>query len=187
MNRRGIATIALVLSITLAAGLASACGDDDNGDNGDNGIEGAATTVASAVTGAGTEVADGDGAGGSAPVVNVALQEFEVSPQPDSVAAGTVTFRATNNGPEDEHEMVVIKTDLAASDLPTKDDGSVDEDGDGIDVIDEIEEFPVGETQELEVDLDAGSYVLVCNVVEEEDGQTESHYQEGMRTAFTVQ
>ena len=183
MKRRWIATIALIVGAMAAAGLASACGDDDDADNV---LEDVGTTVASAVTGAGTSVA-GDGGGGSAPVVNVTLQEFEVSPQPDSVAAGQVTFRATNNGPEDDHEMVVIKTDLAADELPTKDDGSVDEDGDGIDIIGEIEEFPVGETQELEVDLDAGAYVLICNVVEEDNGQTESHYQEGMRTAFTVE
>ena len=183
MNRSWIPTIALVLTTMLAAGLASACGDDDDGDNAPEEV---ATTVSSVVSGGATSVAPGDG-GGAAPVVNVTLQEFEVVAQPDSVAAGKVTFRATNNGPEDEHEMVVIKTDLAADALPTKDDGSVDEDGDGIDAIDEIEEFPVGETKELDVDLDAGSYVLICNVVEDEDGQTESHYQEGMRTAFTVE
>jgi len=37
------------------------------------------------------------------------------------------------------------------------------------------------------VDLDAGNYVLICNIVEEEDGETVSHYQEGMRTPFTVE
>jgi hypothetical protein len=29
--------------------------------------------------------------------------------------------------------------------------------------------------------------VLICNIVEEEDGVTESHYQLGMRRAFTVE
>ena len=91
MNRRWIATIALVLGTTLSAGLASACGDDDDGENV---VEDAATTVASAVTGAGTSVAGDDGGGGSAPAVTVTLQEFEISPQPDSAAAGEVTFRA---------------------------------------------------------------------------------------------
>ena len=32
---------------------------------------------------------------------------------------------------------------------------------------------------------DAGSYVLICNVYSVEE--QESHYQEGMRTAFTVE
>jgi hypothetical protein len=29
--------------------------------------------------------------------------------------------------------------------------------------------------------------VLICNIAEVENGELESHYQEGMRTAFTVQ
>ena len=41
----------------------------------------------------------------------------------------------------------------------------------------------VGETKDLTISLEIGDYVLICNMVE--DG--ESHYQEGMRTAFTVE
>jgi hypothetical protein len=38
------------------------------------------------------------------------------------------------------------------------------------------------------VDLESGSYVLICNIVEkEEGGEVESHYQNGMRTEFTVE
>jgi uncharacterized cupredoxin-like copper-binding protein len=118
--------------------------------------------------------------------VDVTLQEFAVSPSTSSVSAGEVTFDATNDGPNDPHELVVIRTDLAITDLPTGDDGAVLEDGDGIEVIGEIEEFPVGETQTATYDLDAGAYVLICNIVEVEDGEDESHYQEGMRAAFTV-
>ncbi len=118
--------------------------------------------------------------------VDVGLQEFAVSPSTSSVSAGEITFDATNDGPNDPHELVVIKTDLAVTDLPTGDDGAVLEDGDGIEVIGEIEEFPVGETRSAAYDLDAGAYVLICNIVEIEDGENESHYQEGMRAAFTV-
>jgi hypothetical protein len=81
---------------------------------------------------------------------------------------------------------VVIKTDLAADALPTSEEGAVDEAGSGIEVIGEIEEFEPGETQSATFDLEAGSYVLICNVVEEEDGEKEAHYKLGMRTAFTV-
>jgi hypothetical protein len=35
------------------------------------------------------------------------------------------------------------------------------------------------------VDLDAGNYVLICNIWDEDE--QESHYQEGMRAAFTVE
>ena len=33
----------------------------------------------------------------------------------------------------------------------------------------------------------AGSYVFICNIAEIEDGALESHYEEGMRVAFTVE
>jgi hypothetical protein len=52
-----------------------------------------------------------------------------------------------------------------------------------MEVIDEIEDIPVGESQDLTVSLDAGSYVLICNIVE----SGEVHYAMGMRTAFTVE
>jgi uncharacterized cupredoxin-like copper-binding protein len=116
--------------------------------------------------------------------VAVTLQEFAVGTVPASAAAGSVTFNATNNGPDDDHEFVVIQTDLSSTDLPTKPDGSVDEEGEGITVIDEIEEFPPGETETLTVDLAAGSYALICNIYDAEE--KEAHYEEGMRTSFTV-
>jgi hypothetical protein len=36
-------------------------------------------------------------------------------------------------------------------------------------------------------DLKPGKYALICNLVEIEQGKLESHYQEGMRAAITVQ
>jgi uncharacterized cupredoxin-like copper-binding protein len=119
----------------------------------------------------------------AAGVVNVTLQEFSVIPDADSAPAGDVTFHVTNEGPEDAHEFVVIRTDLAPEELPTVEDGSVDEEGEGVTVVDEIEDIPVGESQDLQVSLDAGAYVLICNIVEED----EAHYAMGMRTAFTVE
>jgi len=118
-------------------------------------------------------------------VVNVDLNEWTVSPDPASVSAGSVTFNAANIGTED-HELVIIKTDLAPEALPTKADGSVDEEGAGIQAIDEIEEFPEGEQQSLSLNLEPGAYVLICNLVEEHEGETMIHYAEGMYTAFPV-
>lgn len=126
-----------------------------------------------------------DGGGGGGGNVAVTLQEFSVGTDPASAPAGSVTFDATNDGPDDQHEFVVIKTDLGLTDLPTDENGAVDEEGDGIEIIDEIEPFDVGETKTLTVDLEAGSYVLICNVWDEEE--QEAHYQEGMRTSFTVE
>jgi uncharacterized cupredoxin-like copper-binding protein len=126
-----------------------------------------------------------DEGGGEGGTVDVTLQEFAVGASPASVSSGSVTFNATNNGPEDDHELVVVKTDLAPDALPTQENGAVDEEGEGIKVIGEIEEFPVGESESASFDLEAGAYVLICNIYDEDE--QESHYQEGMRTAFTVE
>jgi uncharacterized cupredoxin-like copper-binding protein len=117
--------------------------------------------------------------------VQITLQEFAVAADPASVPAGSVTFEATNEGPDDVHEFVVIATDLAVTELPTVEDGSVDEAGEGLEVIGEIEDIPVGETQSVTLDLEAGNYALICNIYDADED--EAHYQEGMRTSFTVE
>lgn len=123
---------------------------------------------------------------GATGAVNVTLQEWAVLPDPESAAAGDVTFAITNDGPDDAHEFVVIRTDLAPDALPTNENGSVDEEGDGIEVIDEVEEkIEPGATADLSVTLAPGNYVLICNVYDEEE--QEAHYQMGMHTAFTVE
>jgi len=126
-----------------------------------------------------------DPGGGTA--VDVTLQEWAVVPAQASVPAGTVTFAVTNDGPVDPHELVVFKTDLGHRALPTREDGGVDEEGEGVELIGEIEEFEPGATESGSFELAAGNYVLICNLVEEEDGELESHYKLGMSTEFTVE
>lgn len=119
----------------------------------------------------------------SAPAsVEVTLQEWAVVPASASVPAGSVTFTAKNIGPNDAHEMVVLRTDLAPGALPTQADGSIDEEGAGVTLVGEVEEVAVGTTKTVTLDLAAGKYVLLCNIV---DGD-EVHYRLGMRTAFEV-
>ena len=155
-----------VLLTVLVAGLALvACGDEEP--------TGAPATQAATTTARTT--------------VEVTLQEFSVLSAPASAPAGQVTFEGKNTGPKDPHELVVIKTDLAPDALPTTSEGKVDEEGAGVELIGEIEEFKVGETRSSSFDLTAGSYALICNIVEKEEGKTEAHYQLGMRTAFTVE
>jgi uncharacterized cupredoxin-like copper-binding protein len=113
------------------------------------------------------------------------VQEFAVIPAAASAPAGDVTFNVTNDGPDDTHEFVVFKTDLAPDALPTNEDGTVDEEGEGVEHIDEIEDIAVGDTQSLSVNLQAGNYVLICNIYDE--AEQEAHYQEGMRVGFTVE
>ncbi len=118
--------------------------------------------------------------------VNVTLQEWAVLPDTLSVPAGSVTFNATNIGPMDPHELVIVRTDIPAAELPTREDGAFDEEAEGVEVIGEIEEFDVGLTESATFDLEPGSYVLLCNLVEEEDGEMEAHYQMGMWIDFEV-
>ena len=121
---------------------------------------------------------------GAGTTVLVTLQEWAVVPTSTSAGAGAVTFQVTNTGPEDVHEFVVLKTDLDPAALPTDANGAVTEDTTGITVVDEIEDIPVGQTQELTVTLEAGKYVLLCNIYDETE--KEAHYTMGMRIPFDV-
>jgi iron uptake system component EfeO len=128
-------------------------------------------------------------AAGNGTTVQVALQEWAIVPDTASASAGDVTFEIENTGDE-THEFVILRTDLDVLDLPTAEDGSVDEEGAGIEVVDEVEDLAAGASETLTVDLESGNYALICNIVEEEmDMEMEhdpSHFQSGMRTSFTV-
>jgi len=173
MRKRTLLLAAGLMLLAIVFG-AIACGDDDE----DDAEEPTATEAA--------DETPSDGETPAAGAIDVQLLEFEIVPDPESAAAGEVTFNARNIG-EEVHELVVIKTDLASEALPTTEDGAVDEAGEGIEVIGEIEEFAAGGEESATFELDAGSYVLICNVTEEEeDGTIENHYAEGMFAPFTV-
>jgi iron uptake system component EfeO len=146
----------------------------------------ALSIAALALAGCGTGSASPSAAssGAAATTIDVELQEWAVVPSVTTAPAGTVTFAVTNKGPDDVHEFVVLKTDLDPADLPTDETGAVDEEGEGIEVVDEIEDVPVGQSEELEVTLAAGNYVLLCNIYDKEE--KEAHYQMGMHIAFVV-
>ena len=140
----------------------------------------ACTTTPSSTPVASTPSSPAAGAG----TIEVTLQEWAVVPASTSLTAGEVTFHVTNTGPEDVHEFVVLKTDLDPAALPTDARGAVTEAGSGIEVIDEIEDIAVGDAQDLTVTLEAGKYVLLCNIYDETE--KEAHYKMGMRTPFQV-
>jgi len=73
---------------------------------------------------------------------------------------------------------VVFKTDLAPDALPVDEDGNVDEAGEGVELVDEIEDIAPGDTPSLTVNLDAANYVIICNIP--------GHYAQGMHTPFVV-
>lgn len=116
--------------------------------------------------------------------IDVVLSEWTVVPSAASVAAGKIYFLADNQGPDDPHELVIVKTSLAPDELPIV-DGRVNEDV--VEIIDEIEPFKPGTKASIVLELEAGTYVLLCNIAEEEEGELESHVELGMRTAFTVE
>ena len=104
------------------------------------------------------------------------VEEWKVSVAPNTATAGEVKFTIENAGTIG-HEFLVVKTDIL--------DGKITLDGDhfsepspGLEVIDEIGEFPAGTTELLVLSLDAGNYQLVCNLP--------GHYAAGMHASFVV-
>jgi hypothetical protein len=142
-----------------------------------------AEPLASTDLAATSEIDDG---GAPARAVLVRVEEFMVKPSRSSAKAGTLEFLVLNKGTE-MHEFVIVRTDLTIDELPTNEDGSFDEEGEGVGVIDEIEEIQPGTMERITVSLEPGHYVLLCNRVEvEEDGEVESHFMEGMHADFTA-
>ena len=103
--------------------------------------------------------------------------DYSITLDESSAPAGEVTFDVTNEA-EQPHEFVVFKTDLAEDALPVDADGNVDEEGDGVELVDELEDIAPGDNPSLTVTLDAASYVVICNLP--------GHYKQGMHTSFTV-
>lgn len=121
--------------------------------------------------------------GEKASKIAVKLSEWRIEPGVSEVKTGKVKFEVSNAGSE-PHEFVIIKTDLPASSLPTI-EGKVDETK--VNLIDEIEPFAAGASESVKVKLSPGKYVFICNIVERVPGQpVESHYLQGMATAFVV-
>jgi len=108
--------------------------------------------------------------------IRVMMDEWTIKPNPASVAAGPVTFEVTNQGAI-EHELIVLKTDLAPTSLKMRAaEDRVDEGASG-ENLGEVE-LAAGKTGSLSIDLPAGRYVLLCNLL--------IHYKQGMVTSFEV-
>lgn len=90
------------------------------------------------------------------------------------MAAGVVDFVVTNDGGE-PHELVVIRSDVGTSELGTV-DGVVPEAD--VDFRGEVEEFPAGAIRVGTFRLEAGRYLLICNIPQ--------HYEQGMVAEFVV-
>jgi len=104
--------------------------------------------------------------------VTVKLKEFKVIPSVTTVKAGKVTFVVSNVG-KINHEMVVVKTNVAPGKLKENAEHEVSEKGAvGEAVVDH------GKTGKVTLTLKPGKYQLLCNLP--------SHYTAGQYIGFTV-
>lgn len=107
---------------------------------------------------------------------SVELKEFSITVDPSAVTSGKVMFETRNTGVA-IHELVVLRTNLAAGSLPMKGD-KVDEEAAEMTSLGEIGEFSGGKTESKIFEMTRGTYVLICNIP--------GHYKQGMRTTLTV-
>ncbi|MEA3054881.1 MAG: hypothetical protein QOD30_313 [Actinomycetota bacterium] len=143
----------LILLVAAAVGMAACGGDDD-----DSATEATTTTKAAA------PVCDVVGDSDTTPTsdLDVTLAEWSIEHEGDSASAGIVNLVVHNEG-NVEHEIAI-------------------ENGAGK-LIGEIEPFASGSTCEGAFELAAGSYTLLCEIVDE-DGM--SHAEHGMKAQLTV-
>ncbi len=110
--------------------------------------------------------------------VSIELGSYFVTPSVAAVPAGTVNF-TVNNPDTRDHVFIGIKTDLAADALVMA--GAAADPAASGTVLGTItrEDLGAGASANISFELDAGSYVLICN--------RGSHYSRGMNVAFTVE
>ncbi len=134
---------------------------------------------------------DNGGSSGSSNTVSISMDDqggtYTMDTSPSSIAAGSVTFDISNVGLI-AHEFKVVKLNEAGmaadlADLPTE-AGLISESGNMVDGVGTIlgslleADLPADSSDELTLDLEAGEYMLLCNVA--------THYQLGMWSEFTV-
>lgn len=112
------------------------------------------------------------GAAGSKTVVTVRLKEWGVLPTPLKTKHGVVAFSVRNIGKLD-HELVVLKTNVAPTKLPVKKAKALE-----IGRVGRVGPLKPGASRTLTLTLKAGKYVLICNLL--------GHYKGGQRIGFGV-
>lgn len=194
-----LVSLALVLGGPL--GLA-ACGDDDGADvreigeteGSGSGSGSGSASGSTAASGSGSASGSASGAAaaeaecapvgedleaGAAETVAVTLEDYAFDPSEIEVAAGIVTFEASNAGDE-AHELAFLP---GGGDVPLTEDGAPDEEALAAAGAFELEAFGPGQDCNATYELEAGEYTLFC-IVEAADGET--HYEKGMSGTLTV-
>jgi uncharacterized cupredoxin-like copper-binding protein len=125
-----------------------------------------------AATACGSSASAGSPAG---PVVPVTERDFRII-VPRSVAAGDLTLRVHNEGP-DTHEFIIVRAGRGK--LPMRSDGlTVDEEMLQQREAGSLQPGQPGATRDLHVDLRPGRYILFCNM--------SGHFMGGMRAVLVV-
>jgi uncharacterized cupredoxin-like copper-binding protein len=108
--------------------------------------------------------------------IKATLRTNTIQLDANHVKAGTVTFEVSN-APDTglTHELVVLKTDLAADKLPVK-NGQVSESQ--FKKMGEVEDIDPGKNKRLTLKLAPGRYVLICN--------QPGHYAMGLHSSLLV-
>jgi len=114
--------------------------------------------------------------GGNSNIIVGTEKEWVIAIDHAEAKAGYVTFVVSNIGTIG-HEFLVVKTDIEDGKITLAGD-HFEEPSPGLEVIDEIGEYKVGETHSLTLNLEAGNYQLVCNLP--------AHYGAGMHISFKV-
>ena len=117
----------------------------------------------------GAACGDGDG-----DAIDVTLVDDGVTLSETEVASGSLTFHTTNDGTQ-THEIEVFEGEEDPATLPIEDHVA---DTEGWTLIDEIEDITPGASADLTLDLEAGTYQVVCNLP--------GHFENGMYSTLTV-
>ena len=161
MRSPTVAALAATCLVLLAAG----CGDDDN-----TPAEGNPTVIGTSETA--TPQAPG-GTGAEDTKLTATLTEYGIDLDMESIDAGGIEIVGSNEG-KVPHEIVLLKTDTDAGDL--KVEGPIaKEEGENLG---EAEGIAPGADGSVQADLDAGHYILICNLP--------THYEQGMHANLTV-
>lgn len=148
-----------VIAVAAVALLACGGGDDDDSSSDDAGTSTPAATEAPS---------------GGESTVEFILTEFAID-GPTTAEAGAITFEVDNAGTQ-PHELLVVRSD-AAADSFTVVDAVIPESE--LDIVGEIDDFDGGEQRSATFNLEAGRYLLICNIA--------AHYQLGMVSEFVVE
>ena len=167
--RRSLVFIVGVVAIVSSLALVACGGGGDEGNGGGS--------------------SNGGSSNGLSATINIMMNDvgdsYTMTPSAMSVAAGSITFDIVNEGLI-AHEFKVVKLSEMGMDLTalTTEAGLIPESGSTIEGVGEIlaslteADLPKDGSDGLTLDLEAGDYLLLCNVA--------THYQLGMWSEFQV-